>query len=1687
MAGRDKPKLPSLTLILVTALGLSSRAQTLLAESEFQFVGQLFRPTQAQREMLKIRGTPADLREISRKLRHFYRSYLAVKELLEHADRIEAASEVPASSHSQSDLARNQGSGVPEGEAAVSEAVTNVPLTELRLSRGIRATLERAGIHSVAQLMQMTDKELAQIGFIGEWRVAGIRSAVNEFLAQSRSSQRKEAVEKPLLDEPWSTSTEAVLDINDTPLAELIDRWLRRYLPLRERTFVEQQLGLYGLPKTVSELSAQYDASEDWVRLLRENALNVLRDQQEDISPLLQLIEARLEERADVLAAEQIAGLLNEQSVELGVMRSPGLLALLAELNDEWAFATADGGALVIADSSNEWPETEADKPEPIESVTAEKAASALTDETTPSEAVSTESEDDVGDGSYISPTPLLPTTHGADVADETDHSVARRPRRRKVRETGPLWLPRAEPHHELILDSHSPLYLIEMELRQRLHRVDFIGELAIEKEQFESWCQLVREEAVRAGRIRPKLIPPALFVTLMVLATRYSEERHRSFWEPYAQMVWGLDEASPYFQKQCRDYFGEAIGFLVGAYDLTFPQRTSGDLVRPVYRHAIIPAYLEPDFVDWLKRRWEEVLEIPPDHLVAHLQQESSLRYLPPTLYRFINEPDTAVAAADLIRNMAFAASLYNEGKSLAFIGELLADNPIERSLWEEFAVVFASQEEQTRRRPRARLEWVWSVETTELMLRLRNVVLHTDATPDLAVWVASDTPVEDLPFADVYARLDPWQLEEEEWLVDELLFAPDGPLDGKIVLLGGDDSILWQQALPRLPAGPIQFFRLSQQGAYALPVDDSSVQPGRYVVACGESVTINEEKAEALLSQQSLTLPYLIKDRFVTAGFYTISPPLEIKHEQRKVMELATSSLGLGMEPPHIVGEMPVPGLSPRVPPAFRDRNIWLVIPSATNHFLDRTSLWLRSQRGSFQRYLLSELEVEVDEVGAFWVPLHTLLADSGGYYTVELRQGLRALLAAPLELLHVPGFEVVPPPKQPEDAPVYTPVHRPSVRVKGVTPEQIGNPTQVEAISAEDGWMLITWNDVRGDCRLLLRINEQSLPLAWPVQRFSAWIEPEPYDGVFAPGDLDKAVFRAAGSRAVVDFFSVSIAGDEYKQQIKLDAQGQFSALLRRHWLRDIIDHQPGGRVQIDASVFGHSWPLLILQRYLELPEAEIAYDAEEASLLLDTGLQDNVGGAYTFFASPVDGAATTEYPLANVERLEPLHIIPCHLPPGRYRFEVRDDENILTPPMLTFQTRKADENPTASIVSPLKTVDVTIRAQPHSELAELIAQEGDSELTADRLWRLATIPGPSLAAHDREHLEKVWKPLANLQDAHDGTRWKQQFGLLPAWVITSRPLRFTFNQRAAVIYPEVALNRGLRGIGYTNLSFIHGLSRVYATWEPARSEQQVVRVRLAVPPSRLSENYRYVDDLDLVAVYQCSTCGFFLSESQKRAGKHAHAGEKELTFIEVHNWTNDSPFLAKVTPCSPDAILRFVEGPETVIDRSIISRGLSSRRSYSYTFHEISNPTTRSAHRSVCSAWLGRYWDDSGARWHLTRLLSAASWQRAAGNLERTLASGSNTMPAACTAAARLVKVFGPRKDRSVYNLDRDLLLLALLARHAAAEPTGAATVRRQIGADEALLRDVLFDAQTYAPELLQWALAWVELFFAHSLT
>ena len=148
----------------------------------------------------------------------------------------------------------------------------------------------------------------------------------------------------------------------------------------------------------------------------------------------------------------------------------------------------------------------------------------------------------------------------------------------------------------------------IENYLFESLKRVHLIGELPISKAAFNKLCEYTQNYPGKRsdGRLsKQKTIPPAFFISMMVFCARYSQEDARNFWRPYSQLVCGYDEADLSFQNVCRDHFRACREDLTDSVGLNFLVYRSGDVVLPVYQHAIIPFHLMEHMANWIVQKF--------------------------------------------------------------------------------------------------------------------------------------------------------------------------------------------------------------------------------------------------------------------------------------------------------------------------------------------------------------------------------------------------------------------------------------------------------------------------------------------------------------------------------------------------------------------------------------------------------------------------------------------------------------------------------------------------------------------------------------------------------------------------------------------------------------------------------------------------------------------------------------------------------------------------------------------------------------------------------------------------------------------------------------------------------------------------------------------------------------------------
>lgn len=484
--------------------------------------------------------------------------------------------------------------------------------------------------------------------------------------------------------------------------------------------------------------------------------------------------------------------------------------------------------------------------------------------------------------------------------------------------------------------------------LNEAFKDILLIGELPITEDDFIAISEMIRREYIVNDVQKVKSVFPATFLTSMVFCARYSESNKREFWKPYAELVWGLDVATPDFQRRCREQFRDCIEDITNRFEhLTFDIDREGDVVRPVFQHAMIPFYLQDDFAGWFLQQYKKVLDLPRSSAVAELQTEEALRYVAPRLRRFISDTDTAKPAAHLIQQMIEAVQIFGDGETPEAISTMIV-NPIEKALWEQIAEQLIEHDEYKaqERRPQPKLGWIWSLEDSSMKLRLSNVISRKK--PDSCVWAHASE--QNLLSAPVEERVYPWMRNDGQYFLDEVVLQ-GGPSDGRICVIsteyeGGSDEILFERSVPDLPTSSVIFFRITQQNAYGIPITEGDPRsPGEWLVSMAEGITLHTEDGSEITPRQRYTTPDLLKEHacHVISGQYPIVFPLIIKQNGNIIR---TIKAGSGSEILHasIVGSNQLLGLSTRVPPAFSDTGVNLQVPAKLQQH-NRITLTLES----------------------------------------------------------------------------------------------------------------------------------------------------------------------------------------------------------------------------------------------------------------------------------------------------------------------------------------------------------------------------------------------------------------------------------------------------------------------------------------------------------------------------------------------------------------------------------------------------------------------------------------------------------------------------------------------------------------------------------------------------------------------
>lgn len=1247
----------------------------------------------------------------------------------------------------------------------------------------------------------------------------------------------------------------------------------------------------------------------------------------------------------------------------------------------------------------------------------------------------------------------------------DVGHDGIYRARRKRTRTLTPHkvtgWLGRPGTH----------LHAWEQRLRAQIEQVAWIGQIRLSEAEFAELCTVTQAEAREPNYLskvqegQPARVPAAVFITSMVFAARYSQQDADEFWVPYLRSVWNV-EYTQAFMTRCRKRFVRAVAELEQTYHLEFPRATAGDVVAPVYRHALLPRYVQSDFAAWLRDKWRDIVPLAdtPALLLPAIEQDPSFPSLSRRLQTFIQSKNSRDTAANLIADMASAISLHvTQGESVESIATRLAETPIKQELWAEISRAFISNDETASpvlRISTPRVKWVWNLTTDELNLRVQNIVLSADRTwegePDRLVWI--DTPDADPTRAAIEIGVAPLRLQTGERVVQEVLLSePDGPLHGQLILLTDMDEAVLTLPIPPQPADPIQFFRPTQQNTFGLPVHEDEVSEGAWWICANSPLRIVDEDDDPILPDRFLTVPYPLDTAYEWAAQVTLTLPVKFHIEDDE-------DLFLYLEPrqtqdtalqPMLEGDGLIQGLAAQNQPAYTSTSVTLTFAEGGARLAKQTSLWIQRQDGwRWACPLMTMLAEEQATLSGDTLSVHLakVLQQRPGGYTMDVRASLQSVLPAPLTFAVIPDLRVETPSLQA----LYSPAQPFEVFLYGLLEHEVVPRMDIVVTQQSDGALHVAWRDLHTEPCLLLRFGKTEIPLEWSPPRAEAWLEPAPQHPFLTLEELRGATLHVVTHGVAEQDFHLVLAHGGTRRYalsrgravVDID-QDQLPAMLRR-----------AGRPQntVTIHVGPASWTLCDVRERPDLSQVSVTYDAAAATVRLDTGLRVAWPGECRVLAESMSNPFAPKTLLATRENLQPQQIVPVSLAPDSYRLVVELDGAPLplNETITRFEVGEPDDDTevNTALIAEIRSGKVISQelAEDFILLWAELAEEGRAELTPTTLYQLATVPGFALANFLPSHLDALWPTLRALREAQDDAAWIATRGLLPAWILLPNPLIFRTLDRGYEwpVYPLTAAHGGLTGKGY-GIWPLDGMKvQVFVQWHTVSGAQVLVEAGI---PDQDPLYWEKVDLLDTYGVYYCPHCGRLVGEKGRLTlpdgtiERHRH-GRKQTD-------------------------LKVVNGGDVHSDFQLLVDCLDGRRGKSlldiYYDNDIRYPPAQ-VYLPVPEDYLPAF--------------SASARRRMDSLVPAVLRYGNNSEDASPWAsAARLLNHW--HDGRKVGSFGQGVTALAVLLRTAAYYPPRYKRLLQDTGLPVSAIQDLLVELDREAPTYLQWGITWAELLMRHS--
>lgn len=739
---------------------------------------------------------------------------------------------------------------------------------------------------------------------------------------------------------------------------------------------------------------------------------------------------------------------------------------------------------------------------------------------------------------------------------------------------------------------------------------IELVGELDINEEAFERIAEVLRSECLIYDSIHPYHVLPTIFATSLVFSARYSQDAIRSFWQPYAHVVWDIGYSDEFY-RVCRSAFFRLRRHLASKFDLDFYGRSYGDVVYPVYRHAIIPGYLHDDFARWFLSHLEYIRALNRELLSLYIRHPDTTRFIAPTLKRFLVGRDTHDVALDIIQELCKAVDLLAEGHDPERLRELLL-SLIQRELWDKVCAELSTAKlPRSQRQREPQLEWVWccDLEEEDWKLRLRNLTADRHQRPTICLWsIANEYEAWD----DSNRQLTPFSPDlqaDDQWHKREILIKIPTQLDmpaGSIYVFDENRHCIFKWPVPQLPEGDFKFYRITRQGTFAVPIDSDQLVSGECLISYRGDLQLLDSDNQVISPLQT---DYCVSDLMrKSVGHdcierYKIKLPITVIKDDTEVpvAERQRRTLRACLSDKHRIAHT-----SASSPPVYSSNEITLNLSEIP---VSITTLNLHISTHTEQLYEPLSQHLEQDGE-SYYVNLQDMIpSDRIGTYTVDITRGFRSRLDLPVEFSVLPNLSFSNPSED-----VFHPLNPLKISVTdaaNVTFESPDNSADCDKI--EDSEWELTWRELRSRyCAVQVRQGDVTVPVDWTIRRVCAWIENGTRGSRIHPEDLTTAKIQFRGQRSS----QLQVQVGKKRHTIHLNARGEETIDISTDRLRDILLSQRTSEVPIKLLLDDDEWQLGTFVRRPQITQfrAQYTIDDAEERLCINVTLSEALLASY-----------------------------------------------------------------------------------------------------------------------------------------------------------------------------------------------------------------------------------------------------------------------------------------------------------------------------------------------------------------------------------------------------------------------------------------------------------------------------------------